>query len=520
MHSWSQPLLYELKDFRKFLRLCQVFDKNAGRLVPFVPTAVQLRLADCLLENKRVIILKARQIGASTIIRAYFTWKALISAEPLRLGIMSYTHESAAYLHSLDRSFVDSLPASMKRKLDSATARTIKFKDTGAELRSFTAGMKGGGTRSYALSDLHLSEFAHYDDQEEVLSNAVSTVGEGGQIVIETTANGPGDKYHQLVTESGENGWTLFWSPWFEHAAYSKQARFGLNNVTHMTQDERRLKSKWNLSSDQMYWRRTMIHTMGLDKFTQEYPATPEEAFTATSKSYLQPKHLEGVEIKGGPASGPSKEIYLVPVEGFDTRPLALGVDVAAGNGHDYSCITAVDVEIGQPVFHYYCNDESPSRISERLMGMCEKWNVKSVLVESNGMGGIVLQRLRDFGLDKHLLWKNEDGNDWTTNKWSKIRALEELRGRLEDGTIKVMWRGLADELALLVVGQKGTAPRAAKGHHDDIVISTSLAFIATLGIPSIANRSLKIDMMNRWKTQCRIDKRRSQPLPWKVANL
>jgi hypothetical protein len=183
--------------------------------------------------------LKARQIGASTIVRAYFTWKALMSEEPLRLGIMSYTHESAQYLHSLDKTFVEGLPSAMRRPLDSSTSRTIKLKDSGAELRSFTSGMKGGGTRSYALSDLHLSEFAHYDDQEEVLSNAVSTVGEGGQIVIETTANGPGDKYHQMVVGCPGNGWTLFWSPWYEHTAYAKQARFGLSNVSVMTQEER-----------------------------------------------------------------------------------------------------------------------------------------------------------------------------------------------------------------------------------------------------------------------------------------
>ena len=515
-NSWSLALRSELQDFLKFLRVLTVFDKNLGKTVPFVPTAAQLRLAECLVNNKRVIILKARQIGASTIVRAYFTWKALMSEEPLKMGIMSYTHESAQYLHSLDKTFVEGLPSAMRRPLDSSTSRTIKLKDSGAELRSFTSGMKGGGTRSYALSDLHLSEFAHYDDQQEVLSNAVSTVGEGGQIVIETTANGPGDKYHQMVTGCPGNGWTLFWSPWYEHVAYSKSARFGLSNVAHMSQEERIIKSKLNLTNDQMYWRRTMIHQMGPDKFRQEYPSTPEEAFVATSKTWLQPHDLADIEIKGGAG----KEIYCVPVDDFEDLPICLGVDVAGGTGGDFTVITAVCLQTGQPVFHYHCNDESPSKIAERLLGMCENWNVKRLLIESNGMGGIVLARLRDLGLDKLLFWKDEDGKDWTTNKWTKIRAFEELRSRLEEGNILCMWKGLHDELASLSCGDNGVAPRAPKGKHDDIAMATALAYICSLGIPNMATRDVKDSMMNRWKIQCKIDRRRSQPLPWKIANL
>lgn len=510
-HSWNPALLAELGDFRKFLRLCQVFDKNAGRTVPFVPTPAQWRLAECLMANKRVVILKARQIGASTIVRAYFTWKALVSEQPLKMGIMSYTHESAQYLHSLDKGFVEGLPAALGRRLDSSTARTIRFKDTGAELRSFTSGMKGGGTRSYALSDLHLSEFAHYDDQEEVLSNAVSTVGEGGQIVIETTANGPGDKYHQLVTEAGANGWTLFWSPWFEHAAYAKPARFGLSNVSLMTGDERKLKSKRGLTNDQMYWRRSMIHTMGPDKFMQEYPSTPEEAFVATSKAWLQASHLADIEVR----KGGGKEICLVAPDEMGADPLVLGVDVAGGTSGDFTAVTAVSVTTGQPVWHWHCNDESPGRFTERVLKWCEKWDVRSVIIESNAHGAVVLSRLRDLGFDENLLWHSEEGKDWTTNKWTKIRALEELKTKLEDGTITVMAEPLFKELQQL--DNSGATPRAPKGCHDDLVIATALAYIALLTVPSMALRETRDKLMDSWIKRQRVSKiLHGDRLPWR----
>ena len=492
-----------------------VFDKNAGKKVPFVPTAEQLRLADMLVLNKRVIILKARQIGASTIVRAFFTWKALLSTEPIHSGIMSLSHESAQYLHSLDKGFIECLPAALSRKLDSSTSRTIRFKDTGAQLRSFTAGMKGGGTRSYSLTDLHLSEFAHYDDQSEVLSNAVSTVGEGGQIVIETTANGPGDVYHRLCTEAESNGWALFFSPWFKHAAYSKQARFGLSNVSAMTQDERKLQSKLGLTKDQLYWRRSMIHTMGPDKFAQEYPSTPQEAFVATSKSWLQPSHFEGIEVR----KGGGKEMCLVKPEEMDADGLVLGVDVASGTGGDYTAVTAVSVSTGQPVWHWHCNDESPGRFTERVLKWCEKWDVRSVIIESNAHGAVVLSRLRDLGFDEELLWKDETGKDWTTNKWTKIRALEELKTKLEDGTISVMVEPLYAELQQL--DNSGPTPRAPKGGHDDLVMATALAYIAVLGVPNMSMRETREKLMDQWIKSQRVSKILSgDRLPWKRRQL
>ena len=511
MNSWSPELRAELRDFKKFLRLLQVFDKNAGKTVPFVPTAPQLALVECLMTSNRVVILKARQIGASTIVRAWFTWKALLADQPVKCGIMSYTHESASYLHGLDKGFVSCLPAALSRKTDRDTARTIKFKDTGAELRSFTSGMKGGGTRSFALTDLHLSEFAHFDDQDEILANAVSSVGEGGQIVIETTANGPGNKYHDLVTHAAERGWTLFWSPWFDHPAYTKEARFGFQRVPPKTQTEKVFQRKWGLTDGQMYWRRTMISSMGEDKFKQEYPSTPEEAFTTSQRLWLLPSHLEGLDVR----KGGGKEMCLVDPETMGEEPLVLGVDVAAGTGGDFTAVTAVSVDTGQPIWHWHCNDESPGRFTERLLKWIEKWDIRCVLVESNAHGGIVLQRLRDLGVDQNILWRDDSGKDWNTNKWTKLRALEELKTRLEDSAISVMSEPLYRELQQL--DASGHTPRAPKGCYDDLVMATALAYVALLDVPSMSLRETREKLMDTWIKTQRVSKILSgDRLPWR----
>lgn len=486
-------------------------DKNAGKVVPFVPTPEQLRLADVLLNNKRVIILKARQIGASTIVRAYFTWKALLSEEPIHSGIMSLTHESASYLHSLDKGFISSLPSALRRRLDTSNTRTIKFSDTGAQLRSFTAGMKGGGTRSFAMTDLHLSEFAHYDDQQEVLSNAVSTVGAGGQIVIETTANGPGDVYHKLCTSHTD--WTVFFSPWFKHKAYTKFSNFGGDGVPMPSQAELLIKQRHELTLHQLYWRHSMIATMGPDKFVQEYPGTVEEAFVATSKTWLQKSDIDAIEVRK--AAG--REMCLVDDMKLD--PLVLGVDVAGGNNGDYTAVTAVSITTGQPIWHYHCNDETPARISEHIIEWSAKWPIKTVLIESNGYGGIVLQRLRDCGFDKKKLWLNAQGKDWTTNRETKILLFDLFRQRLLNGDIVAVAEPLYKELINLENGK--WTPSAPKGMHDDLAISTALALYAHSTIPSLATSSQKEKLMEQWIKTQRVSRLLSgDRLPWKRNTL
>ena len=98
------PLLQRLKeDPRSFFKFLKVFDKEQNKLVPFVMNDEQEELLDVLLTHKRVVVCKARQIGCSTLLRAYFLWRTYCEKEPTRHAIISYTRDSADHLHSIDK---------------------------------------------------------------------------------------------------------------------------------------------------------------------------------------------------------------------------------------------------------------------------------------------------------------------------------------------------------------------------------------------------------------------------------
>ena len=283
------PLLLKFKeDPRSFFKFLKVFDKAQNKLVPFRMNQEQEELLDALLEHNRIVVCKARQIGCSTLIRAYFLWKSYVQTEPTRHAIISYTRDSADHLHSIDKQFYFELPKPLQRKLSKSSARTLKFSDTGAELRSFTGGGKGGATRSFTFSSAHISEFAFFDNQDDLLANTIASVGDG-QVIIETTTNGPGDTYHRLCVEAQHKGsdWHICFFPWFTHKNYKKKSMFGQNGVPQMTEDEEWLMEEYGLQKQQLYWRRTQISTMGLEKFTREFPATIDEAFMTNSNVFF-----------------------------------------------------------------------------------------------------------------------------------------------------------------------------------------------------------------------------------------
>ena len=91
----NPAIMQRLQDPRQFFKFLRVFDKDKGKLVPFVLNDEQEELLDALLEHQKVVVCKARQIGCSTLIRAYFLWKSYVETQPTRHAIISYTRDSA-----------------------------------------------------------------------------------------------------------------------------------------------------------------------------------------------------------------------------------------------------------------------------------------------------------------------------------------------------------------------------------------------------------------------------------------
>jgi len=89
-----------------------------------------------------------------------------------------------------------------------------------------------------------------------------------------------------MDAEAGKSDYTLFFIPWFENEEYriSAPQQFTPQSSGHFG-DEKYYQETFNLTNDQLLWRRYAIANLcggDIQKFQQEYPATLDECFQGT----------------------------------------------------------------------------------------------------------------------------------------------------------------------------------------------------------------------------------------------
>lgn len=457
-----------LADPLQFIRRLYIKNKK-GKLVKFEPNYEQVKVLEALMTGKNVLVIKARQCGISTIIRAWQFWKVYTARNPIWAAVLSHKADSANHLHKIDKTFYTKLPVALKRKLSSETNRTLAFNDTKAQISSFTA-QGDGGLRSFTFTDLHISEFAFFDNADEVLATAISAVNDG-QIVIESTANYYGDALHQEVIKAqlGEADWTLLEFYWHEHKEYSLPAPATFKDS--LTEEEQDFRLRYDLTLDQLYWRRKTVERLGIEKFRREYPACLNDCFAQTGNTYYTENDLQHI------VSIPTDTLDNVVFHKYDpTDAYAIGCDVASGVGRDYSVAIVLSKKTYQPVAIYCSNKVTPSSFAKQIHAMNIAYGNAKILIESNNHGGTVLNELGHLGC--HNLWTDEDKKDWNTNLKTKLIMHEELKSMITNGIITNIDSITVSELRSLLLDEKGLAPSVPANlpHHGDRVIALALA--------------------------------------------
>jgi hypothetical protein len=266
-----------------------------GEIISLTLNNPQQRLYDIIKEQKqakkpvRVIILKARQMGFSTLTESIL-FKDTVTKFNRRTGIITHLASATNNLFSMSKLMLDNLPEDMKPSIKNSNAQELIFdNDEGTGLKSkikcMTAGTSGVG-RSDTFDNLHLSELAFWEgDVTGTLTGLFQAVPNlpDTMIIIESTANGF-EKFHELWEQAvnGENDFVPLFVAWYELPEYAMP----YSGFT-LTKEEEELKEAYNLTNDQLEWRRWCIRNNcqnDIEQFKQEYPSCPEEAFISTGQ--------------------------------------------------------------------------------------------------------------------------------------------------------------------------------------------------------------------------------------------
>ena len=275
-------------------------DKN-GNPVPFILTDEQRHLVSNL--SSKNIIDKARQLGISSITIA-LSLRACIVKPNTNCLLVSHTQSSTNAVFAKLKDMYHALPTWLRPETLTNNRQALTFANN-SSITCLTAGNKEIGRGSTYNSIVHLSEYAFWSEPEKHLNALMQACSDSATIIIESTANGY-NSFSELFfgAERGENAFKSFFYSWVDGGALYqgiyKQAvdeYLALNNnkmltVGELDGEERNLMDM-GATIEQLIWRRSKIGVTGIDKFKQEYPATPDESFIATGHSVFDKENIQ-----------------------------------------------------------------------------------------------------------------------------------------------------------------------------------------------------------------------------------
>ena len=447
----------------KFISRLKIKDKS-GRIVLLHPNDEQVKVIEKLELEKDLIVCKPRQIGSTTIVAAYLFWKAYTSSEPITVALLSHKIDSVRHILRIFKTFYENLPNFLRKPLKEDSASKIVFHN-GATVLCASASSKGG-LRSFTCSYLLLSEFAFSENADELKATALAALN-GGQMIIESTANYWGDPLHLEIETAmrGEGDYNYLFFPWWEHKEYVVEPSADFTP----TEEEIELAEEYDLSLSQLAWRRLMIQKLGdYSKFKREYPASLEDAYAQSGDAYLTEddlSYVEEIDIDGDRWN---------PIVGVNPNDsYAIGVDVGSGTGKDYSVAFVLSKTTGQPVGIFRCNMTTPTELAEELFSISQEYNGAKILVENNNVGIVVNQCLQGSNL-----WKSNDDKYWTTTATNKRVMFEELKEAIRSGTLHQIDSITLGELRSIKLDNKyNISLTRANGAHADSAVALALAF-------------------------------------------
>ena len=532
-----------------YIENCLKIKTKSGTVVPFRLNDAQRKLYAVAKRQQdagkpvRLIILKARQLGFSTLTEGLI-FHACATRRNVNALIVAHREDATANLFRMSKLFYDELPAPVKPMLRASNAQELVFENPSklrserearpglrSRIRCATAGGRGIG-RSDTLQCVHLSEYAFWPDGADGKASTLAGILQavpslpGTMVVIESTANGFEDfKERWDAAVAGENDFEPVFFAWFENPDYSMPVVPG----TEWTPEERDLKAAYQLTDEQLQWRRWCIANNcggSLDMFRQEYPASPGEAFLHSGTGVfdneqivLRLERLPSPAGRGEFADGEWTEsetgaitLYELPEEGV---PYVLGGDTA-GEGSDYFTAIVIDNVSGRIVAKLRQKYSEPEYVRQ-ICALGRFYNDALVAIETN-FSTYPVMKLQEMEYPNQYSREREDTYTRQMKKSYGFRTDRQSRPRAVANLVEVFsshpeWftdRELLEEM-LTFCYNEDHRPEALAGKHDDLVMGAAITYavrhqqrMTVLTEPEKPREKL-IDQMKRQKRTKRV---------------
>ena len=406
------------------------------------------------------IVLKARQLGLSTLTAGYALWMMTFQQDK-NILVIATKQETAKNLVTKVRVMHANLPGWLKQPCVEDNKLSLRYKN-GSQIKAVASSEESG--RSEALSLLIIDEAAFIDKIDTIWGASQQTLATGGRALVISTPNGVGNFFHKtwIGAEDGTNDFNFIKLHWSVHPERGQEWRDEQDKLLGPSLAAQECDCDFITSG------RGVIDGLLLENLKESSVREPMEKRGIDSNYWIwQPPNY--------------------------TKNYVVSADVSRGDGTDYSAFHIIDVESLEQVAEYK-GKISTQDFGNMLVNVASEYNNALLVVENNNIGWAAIQQVIDreypnlFYTSKDLQYV--DVQHQITNKYrsqernmvpgfsttSKTRPLivAKLEEMFREESVVVHSQRLIDELFVFIYN--GNRAEAMTGYNDDLVMSFAIA--------------------------------------------
>ena len=424
-------------------------------LIPFHLYPFQEQLLEDFEDHRFNVILKARQLGISTITAAYVAWMMMFHREKNVL-VIATKFNTAANLVKKVKAIIKNLPGWLRISTVDIDNRTSFVLSNGSQIKASST--SGDAGRSEALSLLVIDEAAHVEGLDELWMGLYPTLSTGGRCIALSTPNGVGNWFHKIYSESENKANDFFPTklPWDVHP--DRDEEWFEKETRNMSRREiaQELECNFNMSGETVF---------------------ASEDLEIYYKAIEEPTYRTGFD----------RNLWIWE-ERRQENTYLISADVARGDGKDYSVCHVIKLETMEIVAEYQgkCTPDVFSRV---LYDIGQEYNSGLLVVENNSVGFAVLDKLKEMkypNLYHSIKSTHEFVEEYQAEQMSnavagfsttsKTRPLivAKLEEFIRNNLIKIKSSRLLAEMKTFV-WNNGRA-EAMRSYNDDLIMSCAVA--------------------------------------------
>tara|TARA_R100001443_G_scaffold59845_2_gene70149 strand:+ start:2868 stop:4442 length:1575 start_codon:yes stop_codon:yes gene_type:complete len=437
-------------------KYCNIQHPQRGRIL-FQLFPFQEKVLNLFQENPYSMVLKARQLGISTLVAGFSLWLMIFHKDKNILCIAT-KQETAKNMVTKVKFMYENLPSWLK--IEAAENNKLNLRlSNGSQIKATSAASDAG--RSEAVSLLIIDEAAFIENIGEIWASAQQTLATGGGCIALSTPYGTGNWFHQtwVRAENKENDFLPIRLPWMVHPERDQAWR---DRQDELLGDPRLAAQECDCD----------FSTSGDIVFYPEYIEFYE-------KTYIKdPLERRGVD----------RNLWVWEPCDY-SRTYMVVADVARGDGKDFSAFHIIDVENNVQVAEYR-GQLGTKEYGHLLVGIATEYNNALLVVENASIGWSTIQTIIDRGYT-NFYYSPKSGEvradsyfeeymdtsrmtpGFTMSSRTRPMVVSKFRESISDKGVTIQSKRLIDEMKTFI--WRNGRPEAQQGYNDDLIMSFAI---------------------------------------------